>query len=175
MNHLLPDVENRIMLHKKCNHIPISEIKKYTFDEIQKKFDIIKTDDYVSTKIKIKYLKHFSNCVILNCANSDSVNAGCRIDHCITEEGQLFHDTDVFAADFKNFYPFDFKNELLYAKNITFHNNQDIQWDPTCLRKNDVIFAASKRLKNTYQTEQLKPALKESLIQFLKLLTLIKN
>ena len=162
MNHTLSDVDNRLMLYKKCNHIPIAEIEKYTFDEIQNEFYKRKTDDYVGTKIKIKYLKHFpqaSNCVILNCANSDSVNAEYRIDHGITQEGQLFHDTDVFVANLKNFYPFDFINELLYVKNVTFHNNQDIQWDPTCLRKNDIIFAASKRLKNPYQTEQLKPAL----------------
>ena len=148
-------MDNRIILYNKVNHIPIVEIEKYTFDEIQNEF-VKKKTDYVGTKIKIKYLKHFphvSNCVILNCANSDSVNAGYKIDHGIMQEGQLFRDTDVFAANFKNFYPFDFKNELLYAKNVTFHNNQDIQWDPTCLRKNDIIFAASKRLKNPYQTE----------------------
>ena len=62
--------------------------------------------DWISTKIKIKYYKQFpqiSNYAILNCANSDSLNAGYRIDHCVTQEGQLFHDTDVFAADFKDF------------------------------------------------------------------------
>ena len=48
---------------------------------------------------------------------------------------------------------------MLYAKNVTFHNNQDKQWDPTCLRKNDMIFAASKRLKDSRQTQQLKPVL----------------
>ena len=72
----------------------------------------MKTDDYIGTKIKIKYFKHFpqvSNCAILNCGNSDSVNAGYGINHRITQEGQLFHDTDVFAADFKNFYLFNFK------------------------------------------------------------------
>ena len=162
MNHTLSAVDNRLILYDKVNHIPIVEIEKYTFDKIQNEFDKRKTDDYVGTKIKIKYLRHFpqvSNCVILNCANSDSVNAGYKIDHGITQEGQLFHDTDVFAANFKHFHPFDFKNELLYAKNVTFHNNQDLQWDPTCLRKNVIIFAASKRLKNPYQTEQLKPAL----------------
>ena len=162
MDHKLSDVDNRFLLYKKSNHIPIGKIKKYTFDEIQRDFDIMKTDDYIGTKIKIKYFKHFpqvSNCAILNCANTDSVNAGYRINHCVTQEGQLFHDSDVFAVDFKEFYPFDFKNQLLYARNVTFHNNDDIQWDPCCLRKNDVIFAASKRLKNTYQTEKLKPNL----------------
>ena len=150
MDHTFTAVDNRLNLYNKVNHIPIIEIAKYSFDEIQNEFDKRKKDDYVGTKIKIKYLRHFpqvSNCVILNCANSDSPNAGYKIDHGITQEGQLFRDTDVFAANFKEFYPFDFNNELLYAKNVTFHNNQDIQWDPTCLRKNDMIFAASKRLK----------------------------
>ena len=48
---------------------------------------------------------------------------------------------------------------MLYIKNLTFHNNQDIQWDPTCLRKNDIIFAASKRPKHPREAEQLKPIL----------------
>ena len=162
MNHTFTTVENRLNLYKKANHIPIVEITKYTFDEIQDKFNKRKKDDYVGTKIKIKYLKYFpqiSNCVILNCANSDSPNAGYKIDHGITQEGQLFRDTDVFAANFKELYPFDFKNELLYAKNVTFHNNQDIQWDPICLRKNDMIFAASKHLKHPQETVQLKSIL----------------
>ena len=153
---------NRLLLYKKSNHIPVGKIKKYTFDKIQHDFDIMKTEDYIGTKIKINYFKHFpqvSNCAILNCTNSDSVNAGYGINHCVTQEGQLFHDADVFAVEFKDFYPFDFKNELLYARNVTFHNNDDIQWDQNCLRKNDVIFAASKRLKKTYQTKQLKPEL----------------
>ena len=71
-------VDNRLSLYQKVNHIPIVEIKKYTFDEIKNEFDKRKTDDYVGTKIKIKYLKYFpqvSNCVFLNCANSDSPNA----------------------------------------------------------------------------------------------------
>ena len=69
MNQKLTDVDIRFLLYKKINHIPITEIKKYTFDEIQHDFDITKTDDYIGTKIKIKYFKHFpqvSNCAILN-------------------------------------------------------------------------------------------------------------
>ena len=146
MNHIFTTADNRLNLYKKANHIPIVKITKYTFDEIQNEFDKRKKDDYVGTKIKIKYLRHFpqvSNCVILNCANSDSPNAGYKIDYDIKQECKLFRDTDVFTANFKELYPFDFKNELLYAKNVTFHNNQDIQWDSTCLRKNDVIFAAT--------------------------------
>ena len=162
MDHAFTTVDNRLNLYKKANHIPIVDITKSTYNEIQNEFDKRKRDDYIGTKIKIKYLRHFpevSNCVILNCANSDSPNAGYKIDYGITQEGQLFRDTDVFTANFKEFYPFDFKNELLYSKNVTFHNNQDIQWDPACLRKNDMIFAATKRLKYPWQTEQLKPAL----------------
>ena len=162
MDQRLKDIDNRFLLYKKGNHIPFVEIKKYTFDEIQHDFDIMKTNYYISTKIKIKYYKHFpqvSNCVILNCANSDAVNAGYGINHCVTQGGQLFHDSDVFASDLNKFYPFDFQNELLYARNVTFHNNADIQWDPSYLRTNDVIFAASKRVENAYETEKMKPDL----------------
>ena len=106
MNQELSDATKRFLLYKGANHIPNAKIKKYTFDKIQYDFDTKKADDWIITKIKIKYYKHFpqiSNYAILNCANSDSLNAGHRIDHCITQEGQLFHDTDVFAADFKDF------------------------------------------------------------------------
>ena len=164
-------VDNRLSFYKKVNHIPITQIKKYAFDQIQNIFDKLETD-YAGTKIKIKYSKHFpqvSNCVILNCANSDAANAGYKIDHGITQEGQLFRDTDICCANFKDLYPFDFKNELLYAKNVTFHNNNDIQFDPTCLRKNDVIFAASKRLKYPFQTEHLKPDLERIIDSIFKL------
>ena len=157
-------VDNRLSLYKKGNHIPMVEIEKYSFEEIQKEFNKQATDDYVGTKVKVKYLQHFpqvSNWSILNCANSDSPNAGFKIDHGITQEGQIFCDTDVFTANFEKLYPFDFKNELLYAKNVTFHNNEEKQWDPTCLRTNDLIFAASKRLKDSRQTEQLKPILEK--------------
>ena len=162
MNQELSDATKRFLLYKEANHIPNAEIKKYKFDKIQYDFDIKKTDDWISTKIKIKYYKHFpqiSNYAILNCANSDSLNAGYRIDHCVTQEVQLFYDTDVFAAYFKDFYPFNFKNELLYAKNVTFHNNDGIQWDQNCLRQNDVIFAASKKLKRSCETVEIKTEL----------------
>ena len=158
----LQDIEKRLSLYKKDNHIPHVEIKKYSFDEIQREFDMKKNVNYLSTKVKIKYYEHIpqiSNCVILNCTNSDAVNAGYRIDHRITQEGQLFHDSDVSASNLNEFYPFDFRNELLYATNVTFHNNAGLQWDPFSLRTNDVIFAASKRIKNSYETEQLRPDL----------------
>ena len=145
----LQDIEKRLLLYKKGNHIPCVEIKKYSFDEIQREFDMKKNIDYLNTKVIIKYYDHIpqiSNCAILNCANSDAVNAGYRIDHRVTQEGQLFHDSDVFASNLNEFYPFDFKNELLYATNVTFHNNASLQWDPFSL-------------KNTYETEQLRPDL----------------
>ena len=158
----LKDIDKRFLLYKKSKHIPIVEIKKYTFDQIRNFFDNIKTEDYIGTRILIKYCKHFpqiSNCAILNCANSDAPNAGYRIDHCVTQEGQIFHDSDVFTANLSEFYPFDFKNELLYVTNVTFHNYEHLQWDPLRLRTNDVIFAASKRITNRFETEKLKPDL----------------
>ena len=156
----LQDIEKRLSLYKKGNHIPRVEIKKYSFDEIQREFDMKKNIDYLNTKVIIKYYDHIpqiSDCAILNCANSDAVNARYRIDHRVTQEGQLFHDSDVFASNLNEFYPFNFKNELLYATNVTFHNNASLQWDPFSLRTNDITFAAS--IKNTYETEQLKPDL----------------
>ena len=172
MNQKLKDIDSRFLLYKKCNHIPIVEIKKYTFDEIQDIFDNLKTNDYIGTRILIKYYKHFpqiSNCAILNCANSDAVNAGYRINHCVTQEGQIFHDSDVFASNFSEFYPFDFKNELLHATNVTFHNNKGLQWDPLRLRTNDVTFAASKRIKNKYETEKLRPDLERIIESIFKI------
>ena len=103
----------------------------------------------IKTQINICYYKKLPqifNSVILNCANSDSMNAGYRIDHCITQEGQIFHDSDVFAAI----------KELLYVKNVTFHNYKSKQWEANALRKNDVIFAASKRIKNPTEFEKIK-------------------
>ena len=85
------------------------------------------------------------------------MNAGYRIDHSITQEGQIFHDSDVFAAkNLSDFYPFNFKEELLFVKNVTFHNYKSKQWDSNALRKNDVIFAASKRIKNPMEFEKIK-------------------
>ena len=56
-------------------------------------------------------------------------------------------------------YPFDFSIQLLYAKNVTFHNLKDKQWDTESLRKNDMIIAALKRLKHSRETEKLEPTL----------------
>ena len=155
------DIENRLSLYKRNNHFPIGQAEKYKFSEIDKCFDNLKRSfETMKSQINICYYKDLpqvSNCVILNCANSDSMNAGYRINHCITQEGQIFHDSDVFAAkNLSDFYPFDFKEELLYVKNVTFHNYKSKQWEPNRLRKNDVIFAASKRIKNAMEFEKIK-------------------
>ena len=39
----LQDIEKRLSLYKKGNHIPHVEIKKYNFDDIQREFDMKKT------------------------------------------------------------------------------------------------------------------------------------
>ena len=104
----------------------------------------------------------------MNCVNSDKPNAGYKIEHSISQQGQLFYDTDIFTADLKNLYPFDFSNELLYAKNVTFHNCKDYQWDDSCVRKNDMIIAASKRLKYSGETKRLEPTLERIIDSILK-------
>ena len=92
-------------------------------------------------------------------------NAGYKIDSSKTQEEQLFNDTDIYAADIYSdgecLYPFDFKNELLYAKNVTFHNNKYMQWDKNSLRKNDMIIAAAKRLKHPKHTQKYIPMFHE--------------
>ena len=164
MNRRKEDIDNRLNLYKKGKHIPIGKAKKYTFEEIDTYFDNLKTNfQLIGTRIEIKYYKYLPQihiCVILNCANADAANAGYRINHCVTQEGQIFHDSDVFASSLADFYPFDFKNELLYVTNVTFHNNGALQWDPLRLRTNDVIFPASKRIKNSCETEKMRPDLK---------------
>ena len=155
------DIENRLDLYKRNNHLPIGQAEKYKFSEIVRCFNDLKSNlKIIKTQINICYYKNLPqifNCVILNCANSDSMNAGYRIDHCITQEGQIFHDSDVFLAkNLSDFYPFDFKEELLYVKNVTFHNYKSKQWEPNGLRKNDVIFAASKRMKNAMEFKKIK-------------------
>ena len=159
------DIENRLDLYKRNNHYPIGQAEKYKFSEINKCFNNLKSNfQILKTQINICYYKDLppiQNCVILNCANSDSMNAGYRIDLCITQEDQIFHDSDVFAAkNLSDFYPFDFKEELLYVKNVTFHNYKSRQWEPNQLRKNDVIFAASKKIKNAMEFEKIRLDLK---------------
>ena len=154
--------ENRLELYKKHNHIPSIEIKKYSFDQIDLEFDKLEKRTYSDTKIRIHYIQYIpqvANCAVLNCANADKPNAGYKIDHCIAQEGQLFYDSDIFTADLKDLYRFDFSNELLYAKNVTFHTVIDYQWEDSCIRKNDMIIAASKRLKHSGETKRLESAL----------------
>ena len=128
------DIENRLDLYKRNNHFPIGQAEKYKFSEINKCFNNFKANfEILKTNINICYYKdlpQISNCAILNCANPDAMNAGYRINHCITQEGQIFNDSDVFAAkNLPDFYPFDFKQELLYVKNVTFHNYKSRQWE----------------------------------------------
>ena len=96
------DIDNRLCLYKKNNHFPIGEAQKYKFDEIDECFNDLKSNfKIIKTSINICYYKNLSqhsSCVILNCANSDAMNAGYRINHCVTQEEQIFHDSDVFAA-----------------------------------------------------------------------------
>ena len=40
-----------------------------------------------------------------------------------------------------------------------------MQWDQNKLRKNDVIFAASKRIKDTFEFRKIKPRLIESIFK----------
>ena len=146
------DIDNRLCLYKKNNHFPIGEAQKYKFDEIDECFNDLKSNfKIIKTNINICYYKNLpqlSNCVILNCANSDAMNAGYRINHCVTQEGQIFHDSDVFAAkNLSYFYPFNFKEELLYVKNVTFHNNKKKQWDQNKLRKTMLFLLQVKELK----------------------------
>ena len=72
-------------------------------------------------------------------------------------------------------YPFDFSNELLYAKNVTFHNCKDKQWDGDNLRKNDMIIAASKRLKHSRETEKLEPKLERIISSIFKIALINKK
>ena len=178
MNQHLKDIEDRWLVYTKYKHVPSVKVTKYNFDEIEEEFDNIKSVDCFNTKIRISYEKHFpqiSNCVILNCANSDAVNAGYRINHRITQEGQLFHDSDVFASNLADFYPFKFDNELLYAKDVTFHNNADLQFDVFSLRTNDVIFAASKPVKNRYETEYIKDDLERIIESIFKITAIYRK
>ena len=62
----------------------------------------------------------------------------------------------LLHKNLSDFYPFNFKEELLYVKNVTFHNYKSKQWESNALRKNDVIFAASKRIKNPIEFEKIK-------------------
>ena len=95
---------NRDNLYKQNGHVPNITVTKYTFDTIDKEFPRLKPCNY-NTKIEIYYPKHIPNdcdCALLNCANSDAPNAGFRINRSTTQEGQLFNDSDIYAANFYN-------------------------------------------------------------------------
>ena len=176
MNQQLNEKDYRWLVYKEYNHIPSVKVTKYNFDKIEAEFDNNESELY-NTKIRISYEKHFPqirNCVILNCANPDSVNGGYEINHRKTQEGQLFHDSDVFTSNLADFYPFKFNNELLYVEDVTFHNNAASQFDVSSLRKNHVIFAASKCLKENYETDFIKDDL-ERIIDSIFKIAIIKE
>ena len=154
--------ENCDILYKRNNHVPEVTLTKHTFDSISKGFSKLKNKNH-KPQIKICFVKYTppeSDCAILNCANATEPNAGYKIDISKTQEGQLFNDLDIYTADIYSdgqcLYPFDFKNELLYAKNVTFHNNKYMRWDKNSLRKN-MIIAAAKRLQHSKHTEKYIP------------------
>ena len=93
MNKHLKDIEDRWLVYSKYKHVPSVKVSEYSFDEIEVAFDNKKSVDCFNTRVRISYEKYFpqiSNCVILNCANSDAVNAGYRINHCITKKVNCF-------------------------------------------------------------------------------------
>ena len=167
----------RMESYEKCRHIPISTPRKYSFDFINKTFDHKEVKNDIG-KVIISYKKYFpvdySSAVFLVCANADKMNAGYPINYRVTQEGQIFHDTDVFASDLRNLYPFNFDRELLYVENVTFHNHEDWQIDISSFRQNDLIFAASKQLKQPYKTDFIKEKL-EKIIDSIFKIALIKN
>ena len=155
--------KKRLEDYEKCRHIPIPTVRKYTFDTVNQMFEMREVNKDVG-KVTISYRKHFPvtcGAAFLVCANSDKMNAGYPINHRITQEGQIFHDTDVFASDLKNFYPFHYDSELIYVDNVTFHNHEDWQIDISSFRRNDLIFAASKQLKQPYETDFIEDNLKK--------------
>ena len=98
MNKQEADERKRLFFYSEFKHTPISTAKKYTFYEITSEIKKKKIENLYG-KIKISYEKHFPqvcDAVFLNCANADKMNAGYGIDHKVTQEGQLFHDTDLF-------------------------------------------------------------------------------
>ena len=117
-------------------------------------------------------MPHDCDCAILNCANAYLPNAGKVIDGSSTQEGQLFNDSDIYAANIYDggecLYPFGFENELLFANNVTFHNNKGDQWNDNSFRKNDMIIAAAKYLSNSKQTQKDALTLKKLSNQYLK-------
>ena len=167
--------ENRDNLYKKNNHISYATLSEHTFESISKDFFKLKPYNY-NTQIKIyysKYISHDCNCAILNCANADLPNAGKKIDRSSTQEGQLFNDSDIYATNIydgdKCLYPFNFESELLYAKDVIFHNNKGEHWNNNSLRKNDMIIAAAKYLSSSKNTQKYAPTPKKIIESIFKI------
>ena len=69
-----------------------------------------------------------------------------------------------------------FESELLYAKDVTFHNNKREQWNKNSLRKNDMIIAAPKRLNNNSKgTQKYIPTLKKIIESIFKIAAINNN
>ena len=167
--------ENRDFLYKRNSHVPDITLTKHIFDSISKDFSKLNNRNH-KPQVKIyfaRYIRFENDCVILNCANTTKPNAGYKIHNSKTQEEQLFNDSDIYAADIYSdgecLYPFDFDNELLYAKNVTFHNKKHMQWVKNSLRKNDVIIAAAKRLKHPKHTQKYKPILHNTIEAIFKM------
>ena len=169
--------EERMEIYRKCNHIPYLITTKYNFDNINYNFSHMEGTISSLGIVTILYQKYFPkvfNSVFLCCANPDKMNAGYNINYKLTQEGQIFYDSDVFASDLRNLYPFKFDKELIYVENVTFHNHEDWQVDINSFRKNDIIFAASKKLNQPYETDFIKEKL-ENIIEAVFKIAILKK
>ena len=64
---------------------------------------------------------------------------------------------------------------MLYAKNVTFHNNKGEQLNKNSLRKNDMIIAAAKQLSNPKNTREHVPILKKTIESIFKIAAINNN
>ena len=168
--------ENRDNLYKKNNNVPNVTLSKHTFESILSDFSKLKPLDY-NTRVTIYYSKYIPqdrDSAILNCANNYLPNAGYPIDESPIQEGQLFNDLDLYAHN-ECLYPFNLASELLYARNVTFHNNKGEQWHENSLRKNDMIIAAAKQLNNPKYTQKYTPTLKNTIKSIFKIAAINNN
>ena len=116
----------RDILYKRNNHVSDITLTKHTFDSISKDFFKLKNKTH-KPQVKIYFIRciPFENdCAILNCVNAAKPNSGYKIDNSKTQEGQLFIDSDMYAADIYGdgecLYPFDFKKEIIICKKCNF-------------------------------------------------------
>ena len=170
--------EERMEIYRKCKHIPYLITEKYNFDNINYKFSHMEgkiSSLGVVTILYQKFIPKVFNSVFLCCANPDKMNAGYNINYKVTQEGQIFYDSDIFASDLRNQYPFRFDKELIYVENATFHNHEDWQIDINSFRKNDVIFAASKKINQPYETDFIKEKLEDIIEAVFKIAILKKK